>query len=343
MKASLQCLTFLVLFLGVTSTYALEIYLLDMSAGTLIVTPQGETILIDAGHKVYEERDVERIRKVVVDIEGLDRIDHLVITHFHTDHFGAVRQLAKTLPIGRVYDHGPIDDIPEDPNDYKVLYPEYIEASDGKRTGLTPGAEIPLRQGDMPLQIRCLATNRKRIAPASTVRNNLCADSDAPVDERITEDHKSVVLLVRYGAFEFLHLGDLPVSEELQLVCPVNLIGEIDFLQTAAHGKKMSSSPSFLHSISPIAAWMNNASGKGGDPEVVERLQKVPGFLDVYQNHFNERAGVDRNTPRELIANIGPRESCPGHWLRLAVDGDGKSFTVNNQRNGLTRRYQVRP
>src|SRR5437868_12427065 len=54
-------------------------------AGTLIVTPSGESVLIDSGNP--GGRDSARIHKAATEA-GLKRIDHLITTHMHIDHFG---------------------------------------------------------------------------------------------------------------------------------------------------------------------------------------------------------------------------------------------------------------
>src|SRR5262249_37879183 len=76
----------------------LDIYFIDTEggAGTLIVTPQGESVLIDCGNP--GPRDAERIHRVATQQAGLKAIDHLIITHWHSDHFGGVERLAKLMP-----------------------------------------------------------------------------------------------------------------------------------------------------------------------------------------------------------------------------------------------------
>src|SRR5687767_10303859 len=72
-------------------------------AATLIVTPKGESILIDSGNPGV--RDPGRIHKSAVDA-GLKKIDHYITTHFHSDHFGGAAELSKLIPIGTVWDNG---------------------------------------------------------------------------------------------------------------------------------------------------------------------------------------------------------------------------------------------
>src|SRR5271155_4114578 len=84
----------------------LSIYFVDTEGGaaTLIVTPAGESVLIDCGNP--GARDADRICKTASAQAGLKAIDHLIITHWHTDHYGGVARLAKLMPIRNYYDHG---------------------------------------------------------------------------------------------------------------------------------------------------------------------------------------------------------------------------------------------
>src|SRR5476651_1632415 len=84
----------------------LDIYWIDSEGGgsTLIVTPEGESVLIDTGNP--GPRDAARIHKVATQIAGLKKIDHVIITHFHIDHFGGLADLAALMPIGTLYDKG---------------------------------------------------------------------------------------------------------------------------------------------------------------------------------------------------------------------------------------------
>jgi hypothetical protein len=124
-------------------------------------------------------------------------------------------------------------------------------------------------------------------------------------------------------------------------VCPDNLVGRVDAFQTSSYGNEASNNPVLLRSIQPTVALMNNGPGKGGAPQTVARLKSVPGLRDIFQLHLNLRTKPEENTPEELIANLGPREGCAGHGIRLSVAPDARSFTVTNARNGLKRSYPV--
>src|SRR5262245_2754317 len=94
------------------SARGLEVYWIDVEGGaaTLIVTPAGESVLVDAGNP--GGRDPGRVAKTAKELAHLQRIDYLVVTHLHNDHFGGVAELASQIPIGTLYENG-IDNAPD--------------------------------------------------------------------------------------------------------------------------------------------------------------------------------------------------------------------------------------
>ncbi len=88
---------------------ALDIYFIDVEGGgaTLFVSPTGESLLIDTGNGGQNAaRDAGRILDAMRD-GGVAEIDHLITTHWHGDHYGAMQELANQVPIRHFIDHGP--------------------------------------------------------------------------------------------------------------------------------------------------------------------------------------------------------------------------------------------
>ena len=86
----------------------LQIYFIDVEGGqaTLIVSPSGHSLLIDAGWRGYDGRDAERIVQAAKAAK-IKQLDYVLITHYHRDHVGGVPQLADRMKIGALVDHGP--------------------------------------------------------------------------------------------------------------------------------------------------------------------------------------------------------------------------------------------
>src|ERR1700736_5537152 len=138
-------------------SHNLDIYWIDVEGGaaTLVVSPSGESMLIDPGWAVGD-RDAKRIYAATQQA-GLKKIDYLVISHFHADHVGGLAALSKMIPIGRFFDHG--DDIEKENQQW---LDSYRTASAGKRTIVKPGDEIPLKG----VQAVVVSSNEKVLAKA---------------------------------------------------------------------------------------------------------------------------------------------------------------------------------
>jgi glyoxylase-like metal-dependent hydrolase (beta-lactamase superfamily II) len=85
----------------------LEIYSIDVEGGqaTLVVSPSGESMLIDAGFP--GTRDARRIAAAAM-TAGVKQIDYFVNTHFHLDHFGSIPDLVTLVPVRTFVDSGEI-------------------------------------------------------------------------------------------------------------------------------------------------------------------------------------------------------------------------------------------
>src|SRR5438876_3238453 len=104
--------TMALLFIGSASATRaetpLQIYAIDVEGGqaTLIVSPSGQSLLIDTGWSDFNGRDANRI-VAAAKTAGVGQLDYVLITHYHRDHVGGVPQLADRIKIGTFVDHGP--------------------------------------------------------------------------------------------------------------------------------------------------------------------------------------------------------------------------------------------
>jgi competence protein ComEC len=320
----------------------LGIYYVDVEGGaaTLIVTPAGESVLVDAGWPGFDGRDAKRIQKAMKSA-GIERIDHLVATHYHTDHYGGIPELAKLVKIDKFYDHGPLASLDED-KDFATKYAAYQSVTKGKSITLKPGSTIKLKSasGTPPVSLKCLAARADVISGKKGGANRECIDAALKPEDK-SDNARSIVLLLSYGAFDFLDTGDLTWNVEQALVCPENLIGEIDLYQVAHHGMNISNNRALLRSIKPEVAIMNNGPRKGGHPDTVKALFELPTRTDIWQVHRNVTSTPEQNAPADFIANL-EEQNDEAHMIRVSVDAAKRTFTVTNDRNGKSKTYQIK-
>lgn len=318
----------------------LDIFWIDVEGGaaTLIVTPAGETLLIDTGNP--GRRDADRIAQVVTKVALRRRIDHLVTTHYHRDHFGGAETLATMLPIGTVHDNGTFAGMPDDPGK------GYFEFPCERRLVLSPGDKLPLMQAEKSpkLTVTCLGTRQSFLAAdAKAADNTGPCTQHKPKDRDGSDNANSVVLLLEFGPFRFFDAGDLTWNQEVKLVCPKNLVGEVDVYQVTHHGLDASNNPVVLQTIQPRIAIMNNGATKGCMPEVFASLKETASLEAIYQVHKNLRPdGPMNNVPDEFIANREAAESCAGNYVRLSVDPTGASYEVSIPANEHRRTYRTK-
>jgi competence protein ComEC len=309
----------------------LDIYFIDVEGGqaTLVVTPAKQSLLIDAGWPGLNGRDADRIARAAKKA-GVKNIDYLVITHFHTDHVGGVPQLAEKMPVKNFVDHGPNNESGKQADE---LYKNYeAVASKANRITVKPGDTLPLKG----LEVRIVTANGEHISGGGS-KNPVCSGRTFPEDK--SENARSVGVLVTYGKFRMIDLGDLTSRKEAELVCPENQVGTVDLYLTTHHGLAQSNAQEIVHALKPRVAIMNNGAKKGGQPEAWKTVKASPGLEDLWQLHFSVAGASEHNSPEAMIANLA--EQCGAKYIKVSANQDG-SFSVLNERNAYTKTYPAR-
>jgi competence protein ComEC len=316
----------------------LQIYFIDVEGGqsTLIVSPSGQSLLIDTGWLGFEGRDENRI-VAAARVAGVTKLDYVLITHFHRDHVGGAVQLAAVMPIDTFVDHGPNQ---EDSDVTREDYAAYQKLWEKKHhLVLKPGDGLPLKG----LTVRALAAAGEHIdspLPGAGTANPLCGTEPTPPAD-LTENPRSLGVLITYGKFRFLDLGDLTKDKELGLACPNNLIGTVDLFLVTHHGTDTSNSRTLVHALHPRVAIFNNGARKGGMVQSWQTVHDSPGIEGVWQLHYSVSGGSDHNVPEQFIANTDEKNDA-GNYLQAWAEPDG-SFTVENSRNHEKKVYKKEP
>jgi beta-lactamase superfamily II metal-dependent hydrolase len=320
-------------FCAAAAKKPLQIYFVDVEGGqaTLFVTPARQSLLIDTGWP--GGRDAERI-VAAAHAAGVKKIDYVLITHHHRDHVGGVPALAARIKIGTFVDHGPnLEDSAVTREDYAVYQKAIVGHT---HLVLKPGEGLPMRG----ITVEALTAAGEHIAgplPVAGAANPYCgSEPEAPTDD--TENARSLGVLITYGKFRVLDLGDLTKRKEIELVCPNNLIGSVDLYVVSHHGWDQSNSKAMVWALHPRVAIMDNGAKKGGSPPAWQTVHDSPGLEDLWQVHYSMEGGKEHNVAEEHIANLD--EKCEGKYIKVTAESDG-SFTVMNARNGVSKAYKA--
>jgi len=338
----------------------MDIYVVDVEGGNavLFVAPSGESVLIDSGNGgAAAARDAGRILAATKDA-GVTNIDHLITTHFHGDHIGGLPELSQKIAIKELIDHGP-NTQPNQATDaflqggYKDLY------SKTKHTVAKPGDKIPVAGLDWRIVTSATEVIKTPLQGKATP-NPYCADFKQQTGVNLTEDDQSVGSFITFGKFHTIHLGDLTLNRQFELMCPMNRLGTVDLLIAARHGN-VNADP-LAHALRPRAIVTNNGTRKGAQPEAMKIFFTSPGVQDVWQIHFSQLSGQEYTVPGMFIANLTdqPQTAMPvapltpppqgqqgppppehngnAYYLKISAQQDG-TFTVTNTRNGFSKTY----
>jgi beta-lactamase superfamily II metal-dependent hydrolase len=320
------------------------IYFIDTEGGmsTLIVSPTNgilgtkEVLLLDAGNLNPPGRDADRIVEAMKDA-GVERVDTLVVSHYHGDHVGGVAALFDKVPVRRVLDPGAF--VPEQNGNREAGYLSYLAVRQHAHVMVPkPGMKIPVAG----LDVHVLSSAGDLItAPVPGVRraqNPLCATAQKRAQDNTPNNFESIGVLVEFGRFRYLDLADLTWNQELELVCPANLLGTVNVYRTSRHGTDWAGAQALVHSVRPRVAVMNNNPTKGGTPGTFQIVKSSPGLEDFWQLHYSDNVAKDVNSPESFIANFTDKGD-GGHHIKLTARSDG-SFTMRNGRNGFTKEYR---
>ncbi|MCJ7777358.1 MAG: MBL fold metallo-hydrolase [Sedimentisphaerales bacterium] len=314
----------------------MDIYVIDTCGGkaVLILSPAGETMLIDAGYPRPDDRDTNRIVETAQSL-GIKQFDYVVATHYDADHSGNIPQVVAKIPARVFVDHGkPVPAAVE--RNRQKNFQSYLQAiGEQKRMSVKPGDVIPIK-AVLVTVVTAGGNVLSKPLPGGGKTNEFCTGKTQPEYTDTDDNAGSIGLLFEFGKFRMLDLADLLSPIEYKLMCPNNLVGEVSLFMVSHHGFKVSNSQFLVHAVRPKVAILNNGARKGGDTEVFDILKSSPGLQDIWQLHYAISA-KDKNAPERFIANV--EEKCEGKFIKISALPDG-TFTVTNTRNNFSKSYK---
>ncbi len=335
MRVILALLCALLSTVSLQAAKTLDIYFIDVEGGqsTLIVSPSGQSLLVDAGFPGFNGRDGDRILQTAKKA-GVKQIDYFLATHYHLDHIGGVEQLADRMKIGTIITHGPNTETGKGAETMTKAYENALKTSGAQTLVVKPGDTIPLKG----LDIKVVAGRGNQITAAlpGAGKPNAACSGVAQKAADPTENARSIGFILTWGKFRFIDLADLTHNKELELACPNNLLGEVDLYLTNHHGLDSSNAAPLVHGLKPRVAVMNNGARKGGSPEAIKTVRNSPGLEDLWMIHYSIAAGKEGNVPDSFIANID--ENDEGFGIKISAEQNG-TMVVTNQRNKFSKTY----
>jgi competence protein ComEC len=353
----------------------LKIVSIDVEGGggTLFVTPEGKSLLIDTGWPSGAgllpspdgaQNSADRIAAAAKKL-GLSKIDYLIVTHYHMDHVGGVQDLVKRIPVDTFIDHGPNAEhlkpgeiVPPDlaggaPDQ---LYPKYLETIKGhKHIVAKPGQVIEIGSMTDTIVASDGVTLSKPLAGAGQpIAACDTAESKAARADGGEENTRSVASLLKFGKVSIAMFGDLSWKKERELSCPVGKLGHVNLLIVTQHGSNISSNPASIADMHPDIALMGMGGKKGGDEDPIKTIKASPGLMGFWQTH-ESFAHPEWSGDKNAIANLNPPAAAiaahakqmftsspdQGHAIHVEITKDGK-VTLTNDRNGYSKTYQVK-
>jgi beta-lactamase superfamily II metal-dependent hydrolase len=254
----------------------LQIYALDVGQGdsSLIISPEGKSVLIDAGTPQAADEVVAALRK-----RNVQSLDLAVATHPHADHIGGMRRVIENFGVKNFLDSGQ-EEYPS--KEYLRMLQAISEkgiksifAKKGMRFDLDSGVALevlnPLGAGQWITEVRRGGS---------------------------VENANSVVMRLTYGNFAMLFTGDAETeTEDMMMKSGAPLRAQV--LKVGHHGSRYATSARFLEAVAPEDAVISVGAGnRYGHPaqQTLDRLRKAN--VKVYRTDMNGDIAIvtDGNT-----------------------------------------------
>ena len=246
---------------------SMQVHFIDVGQGdaTLVITPHGRSILVDAGGSLGVQNTFDIGERVVVPYlrhYGVNTLDWLILTHNHQDHAGGAGAVAEFIGARQVLLH-------QEGAEKSTAILQLKHAMQGKN----------LREADSVKEIHLdgVTVTLYQAGEKQTDENTKSKGGRSS-----SENGRSTVARIEYGRHSFLLTGDLEGDSETRI--GKNDMRPSTVLKVGHHGSRKSTRSTFLERVGPqyavISVGADNRFGHPA-PETLHRLQEWP--VSIYR------------------------------------------------------------
>ena len=238
-----------------------EVQVLDVGQGSgLLLRTEGENgghaVLIDGG-----ERSASQAVCDALDAAGIARLDLVVMTHPHTDHFGGLIAVLENYEVNALW----MPAVPDHLAPTNSTFERFLDALEAN------GCEF----------IQPVTPRAESLGDSVTLR---LLDAFVPAPDNLNDT--SLCLRIDAGDASFLITGDGETAVE-QALLQNNAPVSVDIFVAGHHGSNTSNKQAFLNAVSPVASVISCGRDNSYNLPNQKALTRLSAFGAVYRTDLN--------------------------------------------------------